>query len=421
MRPNVLLVMTCSWVPPARLAMALSHADCAVEAVCPPGHAIASTRALRRRYRYNGFLGSIHSALQTAKPDFVIPCDDYATLGLHRLYQEKGSTDPTLARLIERSLGAPQHHATIRTRASLLAAARDLGITVPDTEVLTGKQALTASLGAKRLPAYIKADGTSGGVGVRLVESREQAERAFEALSSPPGILRALKRALVDKDLRLLVPCLRRWRPVVSIQKVISGSEANCAVSCWQGRLLACISAEVIQRDHDYGPATVIRIIENPEMLAAAEKIASRFRLSGLFGLDFMLEASTGRAYLLEMNARATQTCHLDFGPSKNPIHALANEFSAGTSESTSTANLAGRDTIALFPAEWKRDPRSPYLASAYHDVPWEEPELVRYCIRPRLQDQSWMSYKKWRARKVSAETVVDPQSANPGVIRRQR
>ena len=421
MRPNVLLVMTCSWVPPARLAMALSHADCAVDAVCPGGHAITNTRALRRWYRYNGFLGSIHSAIQTAKPDFVIPCDDYATLGLHRLYQENGSTDPTLARLIERSLGAPQHHATIRTRASLLAAARDLGISVPDTEILTGKQALTAWLGANRLPAYIKADGTSGGVGVRLVESRGQAERAFEALSSPPGALRTLKRALVDKDMRLLVPCLRRWQPVVSIQKVISGSEANCAVSCWQGRLLACISAEVIQSGDDYGPATVIRIIDNPEMLAAAEKIASRFQLSGLFGLDFMLEASTGTAYLLEMNARSTQTCHLDFGPGKNPIHALAAEFSAGTSESASTANLAGRETIALFPAEWKRDPRSPFLASAYHDVPWEEPELVRYCIKPRLQDQTWMSYKKWRARKASAETVADSRSSTPGPIRRQR
>jgi hypothetical protein len=420
MRPNVLLVMTCSWVPPARLAMALSHADSAVDAVCPRGHAITTTRALRHWYRYNGFLGSIHSAIQTAKPDFLIPCDDYATLGLHRLYQENGSTDPTLARLIERSLGAPQHHATVRTRASLLAAARDLSISVPDTEILTGKQALTAWLSTNRLPAYIKADGTSGGVGVRLVESREQAERAFEALSSPPGILRSLKRALVDKDMRLLVPCLRRWRPVVSIQKVISGSEANCAVSCWQGRLLACISAEVIQRDDAYGPATLIRIIDNPEMLAAAKKIASRFQLSGLFGLDFMLEASTGTAYLLEMNARSTQTCHLDLGPGRNPIHALAAEFSAGTSESTSTANLAGRDTIALFPAEWKRDPRSPYLASAYHDVPWEEPELVRYCIKPRLQDQSWMSYKKWRTRKASAKTVADPRSANPGAIRRQ-
>jgi len=414
MRPNVLLVMTCSWVPPARLAMALSHAGCAVDAVCPRGHAIMTTRVLRRWYHYSGFLGSIRSAIHAATPDFIIPCDDYATLCLHRLYEENTAVDPAFGQLIQRSLGAPQHYATVRTRGSLLAAAGDLGISVPDTHILTGKEALTGWLSVNRLPAYIKADGTSGGVGVRMVESREQAERAFEALSSPPGVLRTLKRALIDRDMRLLVPFLRRWRPVVSIQKVISGSEANCAVSCWQGRVLACISAEVIQRGDDYGPATVIRIIDNPEMLAAAVKIASRFQLSGLFGLDFMLEASTGTAYLLEMNARATQTCHLDLGPGSNPIHTLVAEFSGRAPETISTANLAGRDTIALFPAEWKRDPDSQYLTTAYHDVPWEEPDLVRDCIKFRLQDQSWMSYRKWRARKASAETVTKPRSANP-------
>jgi len=368
---------------------------------------------MQRWYHYNGFLGSIHAAIQSAKPDFLIPCDDYATLSLHRLH-EKRPADSALRQLIERSVGDPQHYSTVRTRASLLAAARDSRISVPETEVLTGKESLAAWLNKNGLPAYIKADGTSGGVGVRLVESREQAERAFAALSSPPGAIRALKRALVDKDMRLLVPCLRRWRPVVSIQKVISGSEANCAASCWQGRLLACISAQVIQRDDEYGPATVIRIIDNQEMLAAAEKIAAKFHLSGLFGLDFMLETATGTAYLLEMNARATQTCHLDLGRGKDPMRSLATEFSAGGLGSPSTMTLTGRDTIALFPAEWKRDPCSRYLSSAYHDVPWEEPDLVRYCIKSRLQDHSWMSYRKWRARKTPAESVADPHSVNP-------
>jgi len=391
--------------------MALGHADCSVDAVCPRGHAVTATGALRRWYCYNGFLSSIRSAIQKARPDFLIPCDDYATLGLHRLYQTHRESDPALALLIERSLGNPEHHAVVRTRVRLLAAAKELDISVPETETLTGKDALAAWLSTHQLPAYIKADGTSGGVGVRLVETPQEAQRAFDALSSPPGVLRTVKRALVDKDLRLLAPCLGRWRPVVSIQKVITGSEANCAVSCWQGRLLSCISAEVIQRDDEYGPATVIRIVDNPEMLAAAERIAARFQLSGLFGLDFILEAATGTAYLLEMNARSTQTCHLDLGPGRNLIQPLAAEFSGYASETLSPANIAGRDTIALFPAEWKRDPCSPYLASAFHDVPWEEPELVRYCIKPRLEDHSWMSLKKWRARKAAAPRPSNPRS----------
>jgi hypothetical protein len=250
----------------------------------------------------------------------------------------------------------------------------------------------------------MKADGTSGGVGVRLVNTTEEAEAAIDALSSPPGVLRTVKRALVDRDMRLLFPFLQRSRPVVSVQRVIEGSEANCAVSCWQGRVLGCLNVEVVKRAEEYGPATVIRLIDNREMLAAAEKLARRFHLSGLFGLDFILEAATGKAYLLEMNPRATQTCHLEVGSGRNLIHLLAYEISGGPPPPSPAANVSFPDTIALFPAEWKRDPASRYIASGFHDVPWEEPGLIRYCLKSRLQDRSWMSWRKWRARKAAAK-----------------
>jgi hypothetical protein len=43
---------------------------------------------------------------------------------------------------------------------------------------------------------------------------------------------------------------------------------------------------------------------------------------------------------------------------------------------------VTDNDTITLFPQEWMRDPASPFLTSGYHDVPWEEPELLRACVR---------------------------------------
>jgi hypothetical protein len=43
---------------------------------------------------------------------------------------------------------------------------------------------------------------------------------------------------------------------------------------------------------------------------------------------------------------------------------------------------ITENETIALFPQEWARDPKSEFLQSAYHDVPWEEPQLIRSCIR---------------------------------------
>jgi hypothetical protein len=49
-------------------------------------------------------------------------------------------------------------------------------------------------------------------------------------------------------------------------------------------------------------------------------------------------------------------------------------------------------DTIALFPQEWMRDPESSFLRSAYHDIPWEEPEFIRDCVNNRRKQSAWYS-----------------------------
>ena len=126
--------------------------------------------------------------------------------------------------------------------------------------------------------------------------------------------------------------------------------------------------------------------------------------------LDFILEEGTGTAYLLEMNARATQTCHLSLGPGRNPVAALVASITGRPYEAA--PGLTDRDTIALFPAEWKRDPASSYLSSAYHDVPWDVPELLHYCISPNVGDR--LSYRKWQARRTAALTSgASPQGVN--------
>jgi len=45
------------------------------------------------------------------------------------------------------------------------------------------------------------------------------------------------------------------------------------------------------------------------------------------------------------------------------------------------------------------RDPASSFLTSGYHDVPWEEPELLRACVR-----KTW-SLKFWDSRQDALPT----------------
>jgi hypothetical protein len=57
--------------------------------------------------------------------------------------------------------------------------------------------------------------------------------------------------------------------------------------------------------------------------------------------------------------------------------------YAALSGESVNPApRITPHDTIALFPQEWLRDAKSPFLRSAYNDIPWEEPELLKACVR---------------------------------------
>jgi hypothetical protein len=158
--------------------------------------------------------------------------------------------------------------------------------------------------------------------------------------------------------------------------------------------VLASLHFKVINKKDSTGPASVLRLIDNAEMSGAAEKIVRRLNLSGLHGFDFMLESHTGNAFLIELNPRTTQVGHLRLGAGRDLPAALY----AATSGSPlrEVPKATENDTITLFPQEWTRNPESAFLRTGYHDVPWEEPELIRACVRKRWNWGTWYSQQKW-------------------------
>jgi len=382
--PNVLLAATDRWYPTARLGVALANAGCIVEAVCPPNHPFGLTQAVRRMYRYSGLspLTSVSKAIYEACPDLIAPADDLATRHLHELHKresKRGAAGQKICDLIERSLGAAESFEAISARNAFMQVANEEGIRVPHSAVIRSTSELHEWIARMGFPTVLKANGTSGGDGVRVVNTVQEAEWAFRKLQSPPLLARALKHAVVDRDLTLLRPSLVRRRPVVNAQSFVAGHEATSALFCWEGQVLAGLHFEVLEKAGSTGHATVVRWIDHPEMADAAEKIARRLKLSGFHGLDFMIETKTRVAYLIEINPRTTQVGHLALGLQRDLPAAL---YAAITGKPVQPApGMTRNDTIALFPQEWKRDTASPYLSSAYHDVPWGEPELVHACM----------------------------------------
>jgi Carbamoyl-phosphate synthase L chain, ATP binding domain len=396
--PTVLLISTSPSFSPARLSMALRKQGFETDAVCPAQHTLRKTRAVRRIYSYNCWtpFRSVTQAITAAKPNLVIPCDDWAASLLHDLYlrEFRSDSEAQILSLIERSLGAPKAFQFAYDRTALLELAMQEGLRVPEFRVVRSREDLTKWGSASGFPAVLKANGTSGGDGVRIVRTLDEAERAFRALEAPPLLAKALKRALIDKDMALLWPSLRRQRYVVNIQSFIEGQDATSAVACWRGEVLASLHFSVLNKQDAGGPSTVLRLIENPDMSAAAEKITRRLNLSGFYGFDFILESATEKGYLIEMNPRATQVCHLPLGRGHDLPAAL---YAVVVGEEIAvTPRVTDKETIALFPQEWLKNPASTYLSTAYHDVPWEEPEFVLACMKRRRSKTGWYSIQKW-------------------------
>ena len=384
MKPTVLVAATSHWFPAARLAMALAKAGCEVEAVCPARHPLSKIKAVKRTHPFSVMtpVSSVEKAMVETNPNLVIPGDDLATHYLHRLCEKqkaRGDKGAKICNVIERSLGVSQNFPILYKRAAFMRLAQEQGVRTPNTAVIQNLDDLQSWTTQFGFPTVLKADGTSGGEGVRMVRTLEEAMSAYQKLKAPPLVARAVKRAIVDRDKTLIWPSLLRRRSEVSAQSFIAGHEATSIVACWEGVVLAALHFEVINKRDAAGPATVMRLVENGDMVTATETMVRCLKLSGIHGFDFMLEAETGKAYLIEINPRATQIGHLTLGPGRDLPAALKAVLSGDAVQYAPKPTES--NVVVLFPQEWMRDPASPLIRTEYHDVPWEEPRLLHACI----------------------------------------
>jgi hypothetical protein len=400
MTPKILLVTTRRWFATARLGSALAQAGCCVQAMCPSDHLLTKARAVRGTYPYSGLLPikSLRAAIDAAQPDLIIPCDDLAATHLHHLYAlapQSAAASPKIVALLEHSLGNPAYFSAVDSRNVFMSLAREAGVRAPKTATVTTSADLASWLKENGLPAVLKVDGTHGGAGTEFVQTFEDAENSFRKLDDGILMSRVAKRALFGRDLAVARSWFQNHKSMVNIQSYVPGPDASSSVACWQGEVLAMIQFEVLRKTNPKGSASVLRLIDDPEISATVKKMVARLGLSGLVGFDFILEEQTGNPHLIELNPRATQTCHLRLGEGRDLVAALRSKLSGEALQSV--PRVTDNDVIALFPQEWQKTPDSEFIKSAFHDVPWDEPELVRAGTHYRPQNGSWLSQGKWR------------------------
>ena len=390
MSVKVLLATTVRWPSAGRLAGAFAAAGCSVDGLLPAEHPAARSRYFEHTHLYRP-LGAVSSLLDAAEQscaDLVVPLDDRATALL--LHARECARDHVAA-LISQSLGKTANYAKLMSRTGFIEATREADIRTPLTRAILNDADLQDAMSEIGFPSVLKADGTWGGDGVVIVNDREEAIAAYRRLSSPPSLLRNLVRAIRRSDAHFLRAALEVKTPAISMQQFIPGKLATTSFACWQGKLLAANHFETLAAQEANGPASVLRRIENDQMGEAAARVAARFELSGLHGLDYIRDAQ-GQAYLIEINPRSPQSSYLSFGSGHDLVCALAAKVDC---KAHAPRPRIASDVVALFPQEWMRDPGSPYLTTAFHDVPWDDPALIHAWMESRAARPA---LEKWRA-----------------------
>jgi hypothetical protein len=238
----------------------------------------------------------------------------------------------------------------------------------------------------------LKVDGESGGNGVRISHSLDESLAAYRELHESCSFATAWKRLAIDRDPLALWLRQRHRVREVTVQVFIRGRPANSMLVCWRGKLLSIVSVVVVAAEGPTGAATIVRVIQSGRMKKAAELVVSRLKLSGFYGLDFVIEAGTSMPYLIEMNPRCTQLGHLEFVGDG----CLAGVLSAVLcgEPPPRARNPIGSDKIALFPqALAAGEVCRPHIEASHHDVPSEEPQLM-----DELMLKSWPQ-RRWPAR----------------------
>lgn len=380
---RIAIVATLRWTFGARLAMAFRDLGCSVDSWCPRGHPLDSVQGLGRRHRAPRLAAqaSLRTALMASAPDLAVACDDESTRLLRCIHDEcrPAAREGVLRSVLDRSLGSPDSCGRAADRGALLRLARSLGVRTPMSASVGSPEALADWAAERGFPAVLKSDRSWGGRGVTVLRGAAELAPAFRRARRAPW-KEVLSDWLLRRDPAPLLDRLFKSPPALTVQDYVRGRAANRAVACWRGEILGGLSVEALQTQGPAGPASVVRVIENAEMTEAARRIVGALGLSGFCGLDFILEAGSGRAELIELNPRATPVCHLGrAGAPSLPALLLGRLRHAPVRDAPEPHRGA---VVAIFPGEWSRDPCSRWLVEAFHDVPWGEPALVRDALR---------------------------------------
>jgi hypothetical protein len=299
---------------PARLPRSLQQAGLTVAALCPGDNPLAATRYLDRLYDLpdtrscRRMASRLARAIENCRPRLIVPGDERTVAFLQSLVRlgatRTGKLSAAALDLIAASLGPVERFDAMLLKSHTLNLARLLSVRVPSSETVATTAEAQRAATRTGYPVYLKTSFGWAGQGMTKCSDAAELSSAMRRPDDRPSAIKAACRRLLNRD----------WYPVrtpCDVQQVIVGGPAMYCAFAWQGRMLAGFAGIPQQTCSETGPSTVVWLGQQAEMAEAAAKMIAGLGCTGFVGFDFMLEAETGLAYLLECNPRPIQVSHL--------------------------------------------------------------------------------------------------------------
>ncbi len=393
LEPRVLIVSLRGWWAAARLPKAFARAGFHVSTLSFPGLPLLRSRDVQTHYLIPArgedaeLIAKARAALIEARPSIVVPTDESSVELLQAIAasasEELPAEDPLL-RLLRDSLGEFSGHAILRDRRAFMDLAEKAGVRIPARSVIHAHADAIAFAEQHGGALVLKAEESCAGMGVFMCRDLAAVEKAVTQLASRS------RATLTDG---------------VLAQTLIEGSTAMRVVLAFRGEVIGGLSAfkrETFPRTT--GPSSVVEFIDHPEMASTARAIVREIGYSGFASLDFIVE-DNGAAHLIELNSRPTPITHLGAHLGLDLCERLARVLRGETASDAEPRGLPRK--VALFPQEWTRDPNSPHFADSFHDVPWEDPELLQECIAASRLEMRWDEWRYQEDRRLRIRSLL--------------
>jgi len=355
-KKRVLLVSLAQWPHICRLPKYFNQAGFSVATFSPEEDSLNLSQYIEKRYclRKGSYeLTKIYAffskTLLEFEPDLIVATDDDTVRLLSDYYYNLSTnTDhdsEKLIRMLVQSKGNPAFYQSVSSKILSNNIARELSIRTPIQATCSSIDDAIAFAEQQRFPLVLKNEFGFAGREVKICATVQQLIQAYNELDA---------------------------NKIKLIQRYINATPAMCDAAVLDGNLLASFVTIKEETSTQTGPSTVVRLVEHPEMMAAVRKFSKHTGFSGILSLDFMIDRDNN-SYFLECNPRPSPASHLGYKVHCDLFSALHGELS----QQPYQAGEFEECTVALFPKELLRDINSNWVNNVYHDVPWDEPQLV--------------------------------------------